>query len=368
TPHEDAERPGARHAHARHAHRRGDGRARSRARAGVRSPVPRRHDPAPPGGDRHGGRAVQVVRRGAGRNRVQVRQRRAGRSIGRNQRHEGHAPAGRQMRKAQEMSRITGTLVAGTLAMIIAACGSSSTTSKPPATKPAAPAQPAATPAQPSPPSQPATPPATPPAAQPPAAQPPAQPGAGGGQPGAGAGSPAGAPGGRGTPPPPPPTPPSVMPKPVTPIVSGAAPSPDPRVGLKAGWWDAGQAAWNMNMVSTTPPTGKSLGATHSDLAFSGKYTIQGQYNGFDIYDMSNPEKPTLAQQYNCPASQNDVSVYRNLLFMSAEATNSRADCGFGGVPDPVSKDRVRGIRIFDISDVKTPKLVTSVQTCRGSH
>src|SRR5215813_10271874 len=160
-----------------------------------------------------------------------------------------------------------------------------------------------------------------------------------------------------------PPPPPAVMPPPVTPIVSATAPTPDPRVGLKAGWWDAGQAAWNMNMVSTTPPTGKSLGATHSDLAFSGKYTIQGQYNGFDIYDMSNPEKPTLAQQYNCPASQNDVSVYRNLLFMSAEATNSRADCGFGGVPDPVSKDRVRGIRIFDISDVKTPKLVTSVQT-----
>jgi len=33
-----------------------------------------------------------------------------------------------------------------------------------------------------------------------------------------------------------------------------------------------------------------------------------------------------------------------------------------------VSKDRVRGIRVFDISDVKKPKLVTSVQTCRGSH
>ena len=93
------------------------------------------------------------------------------------------------------------------------------------------------------------------------------------------------------------------MPKPVTPIVSATAPSPDPRVGLKAGWWDAGQAAWNMNMISTTPPTGKSLGATHSDLAFNGKYTIQGQYNGFDIYDVSNPERPVLAQQYNCPAS-----------------------------------------------------------------
>jgi hypothetical protein len=158
------------------------------------------------------------------------------------------------------------------------------------------------------------------------------------------------------------------MPKPVTPIVSAAPPTPDPRIGLKAGWWDAGQAAWNMNMISTTPPTGKSLGTTHSDLAFSGKYTIQGQYNGFDIYDISNAENPVLAQQYVCPASQNDVSVYKNLLFMSSESGSSRTDCGFGGVPDPISKDRVRGIRVFDISDVKKPKLVTSVQTCRGSH
>jgi hypothetical protein len=158
------------------------------------------------------------------------------------------------------------------------------------------------------------------------------------------------------------------MPKPVTPIVSATVPSPDPRVGLRAGWWDAGQAAWNMNMISTTPPSDKALGATHSDLAFTGKYTVQGNYNGFDIYDISNPEEPALAQRYYCPASQNDVSVFKNLLFMSAEATNSRADCGFGGVPDPVSKDRVRGIRIFDISNIKAPKLVTTVQTCRGSH
>ena len=80
------------------------------------------------------------------------------------------------------------------------------------------------------------------------------------------------------------------------------------------------------------------------------------------------PGEAALAQQYVCPASQNDVSVYKNLLFMSSESTGSRTDCGFGGVPDPISKDRVRGIRVFDISDIKTPKLVTSVQTCRGSH
>ena len=62
------------------------------------------------------------------------------------------------------------------------------------------------------------------------------------------------------------------------------------------------------------------------------------------------------------------MSVYRNLLFMSSEATNSREDCGFEGVPEPVSKLRVRGIRVFDIADVSRPKLVTTVQTCRGSH
>jgi hypothetical protein len=158
------------------------------------------------------------------------------------------------------------------------------------------------------------------------------------------------------------------MPSPVEPIVSMTAPSPDPRVGLKPGRWDAGQAAWNMRMISTTPPTGKTLGATHSDLAFSGKYAIQGNYNGFEIYDISKPAKPALVQSYLCPASQDDVSVYKNLLFMSSESTNSRSDCGFGGVPEPVSKGRVRGIRIFDIHDVKSPKLLTSVQTCRGSH
>src|SRR5205809_879753 len=123
-----------------------------------------------------------------------------------------------------------------------------------------------------------------------------------------------------------------------------------------------------MRMISTTPPGVSSAGATHSDLAFTGKYTIQGNYNGFEIWDISNPAKPVLANAYECPASQNDVSVYKNLLFMSSEATNSRLDCKFGGVHEPVSEDRVRGIRIFDISDIAHPKLVTGVQTCRGSH
>ena len=175
--------------------------------------------------------------------------------------------------------------------------------------------------------------------------------------------------GGRGGPPPPPPTPPpAVMPAPVKPIVSATAPSPDPRVGLAAGRWDAAQAAWNVRLVSTTPPWEKFLGVTSSDLAFSGKYAIQGNYNGFQIFDISNPAKPTLALTYLCPASQSDVSVYKNLLFVSGEGQTGRVDCGIQGVPEPVSKDRLRGIRIFDISNMASPKSVANVQTCRGSH
>jgi hypothetical protein len=145
-------------------------------------------------------------------------------------------------------------------------------------------------------------------------------------------------------------------------------PSPDPRVGLEAGYWDAKQAAWNIRLVSTTPPTEKFVSAWNSDLAFTGKYAIQGNFNGFQVFDVSNPVKPVAVLAYVCPASQSDVSVYKNLLFVSAESTSARIDCGMQGVAEPVSKDRIRGIRIFDIADIAHPKYVTNVQTCRGSH
>src|SRR4029453_15126759 len=83
---------------------------------------------------------------------------------------------------------------------------------------------------------------------------------------------------------------------------------------------------------------------------------------------MSAPEKPVLMLSYVCPASQSDVSVYKNLLFVSGEGQAGRGDCGIQGGPEPGSKDRLRGIRIFDISDMANVKYVTNVQTCRGSH
>ena len=153
-------------------------------------------------------------------------------------------------------------------------------------------------------------------------------------------------------------------------------PSPDPRVGLKAGWFNAQTAAWNIQLVSTTPPSKDFFNAStpgdfrlmNSDIAFTGNYAIQGNFSGYQIWDVSNPSKPTLFDAYVCPGSQSDVSIYKNLMFVSGEATNGRIDCGTQGVADTVSHERARGIRIFDVTDLAHPKPLTIVQTCRGSH
>jgi hypothetical protein len=158
--------------------------------------------------------------------------------------------------------------------------------------------------------------------------------------------------------------------------MSTSAPTPDPRVGLKAGWFNAGTAAWNLRLVSNTPPSSAFINKStpgdrslvNSDLAFTGNYAIQGNYSGYQVWDISNPRKVTLHSAYVCPGSQSDVSVFNNLAFVSGEATSGRVDCGLQGVPDSVSNERLRGIRIFDISDMAHPKYLANVQTCRGSH
>jgi hypothetical protein len=149
---------------------------------------------------------------------------------------------------------------------------------------------------------------------------------------------------------------------------SAQAPDPDPRVGLRAGLHDAGEAVWNLRVISETPAPEQFAGVTNSDLAFTGKYAIQGNYNGFQVWDIEDPRSPKLTTGYVCPASQSDVSVYRNLLFVSGEDLAARIDCGTQGVQDTVSAERLRGVRIFDISDIRNPRNVGNVQTCRGSH
>jgi len=145
-------------------------------------------------------------------------------------------------------------------------------------------------------------------------------------------------------------------------------PRPDPRIDLEPGVFDAEQAAWNLRLVSSTPPSQPFVGGVNSDLAFTGPYVIQGSFSGFQVWDISDAERPELVNAYHCPAAQSDVSTYRNLLFVSAEDFGARLDCGTQGAEGPVNQDRLRGIRIFDITDIRNPRYIANVQTCRGSH
>jgi len=188
-------------------------------------------------------------------------------------------------------------------------------------------------------------------------------------------------------------------------LVAGAAAQStnDPRVGLKAGLHDAGEAIRGLERVASlsnpagffdpkqpagtpTPPErdpnlpppdpneppdprfANMLAFANSDLAFSGTHLFMGSFHGFNTLDIERPTKPKLAASIVCPGGQGDVSVHGNLLFMSVEQTRGRLDCGTQGVATPVSTERFRGVRIFDITDLSKPRQIAAIQTCRGSH
>jgi hypothetical protein len=149
----------------------------------------------------------------------------------------------------------------------------------------------------------------------------------------------------------------------------------DPRIGLKPGLNDAGTAIKGLQLVAhrnkpdvfhPNDPGGLTYAA--SDLAFGGDYVYQGNFSGLQIWNVANPLDPKLVDADVCFTEQGDVSIYGHLLFVSAENTGSRLDCGTQGIKDTVSKQRMIGIRIFDVSDPAHPKQVADVQTCRGSH
>ncbi len=160
------------------------------------------------------------------------------------------------------------------------------------------------------------------------------------------------------------------------PPMATAASTTDPRANLRAGFTGAGEAAMNLRLISHSAKSsmldgeGGARGLTfaNSDLAFRGNYVYQGNFSGFQIWDLANPANPVLRKTLVCGTGQGDPSIYGNLLFISSEGTGNRTDCGTGGVPDRISRDRMVGVRIFDISDMANPRKVADVQTCRGSH
>lgn len=104
----------------------------------------------------------------------------------------------------------------------------------------------------------------------------------------------------------------------------------DGRVGLRPGLYDAQEAVSHMKVLARGVSPEGFRNSWNSDISFTGKYAVQGNFNGVVIWDISDSAKPTVVTSYPCPASQHDVSVYRNLMFMSVEANNGRVDCMLG--------------------------------------
>jgi hypothetical protein len=150
----------------------------------------------------------------------------------------------------------------------------------------------------------------------------------------------------------------------------------DPRVGLAAGWMDAASAIRGLEHVAAIPrPEGFHNPASpgdrrfiNSDLAFRGTLLYQGNYQGFQVFDIADPAEPALVVSVLCPGGQGDVSVFGNLVVVSAQESRGRIDCGLDGVADSISTERMQGVRIFDLSDMRNPRQVAAVQACRGSH
>lgn len=209
-------------------------------------------------------------------------------------------------------------------------------------------------------------------------------------------------------------------PSPTLPPGMSGSDTSDPRYKLTPGLFDAGEASMGMKHLALMkkpdafqlgssdaddPKVQKVLGQlgmgsiaklpkpiqlviaqlafANSDLAFQGNHLFQGNFYGMSIYDISSPSNPALVTSMVCPGGQGDVSVYKNLMFMSVEMPNGRLDCGTQGFPPnpppapgeekkhrlPAAQaDRFRGVRVFDISDIRNPRQLAAVQTCRGSH
>lgn len=120
----------------------------------------------------------------------------------------------------------------------------------------------------------------------------------------------------------------------------------------------------NMNLEVQEP---NATGAVNSDIAFKGNRAYVGNYDGFRIFDISDPTDPELITDFRCFGPQNDTVVWGDLLFLSVDRTLSGPECGSEAV-DHDDPNGWEGVRIFDISDERNPRFIKGVYTDCGAH
>lgn len=106
------------------------------------------------------------------------------------------------------------------------------------------------------------------------------------------------------------------------------------------------------------PPT------VHTDLAFWGKYAFQGNWFGISVRDVSAPGNPRPVSFTGCEGDQGDVLIWDNVLVRSWNTpAPPGATCDGQTVPEGFE-----GLHIFDVSNVRNPALIGSVELECGSH
>ena len=102
----------------------------------------------------------------------------------------------------------------------------------------------------------------------------------------------------------------------------------------------------------------------HTDIAFQGKYAYQGNWDGFNIRDISSPDNPRQVSRTFCDGNQGDIVVYKDIL-VRAWNTGAGATGPFGagltcdGQAVPAGFE---GVHVFDISDKSDPELVADIE------
>ena len=164
-------------------------------------------------------------------------------------------------------------------------------------------------------------------------------------------------------------------------LSAGAAFAHDPDEGGTLLQSPFGQDFWFIDNFQTAqnPFNAANQHLTSSDIAFWGDFAYVGDYGGFRVFDVSEPE-PVLVSDVRCYGPQGDPSVFdangdgnADTLVLSVDSVLAGPNCGDG----PVSKSATtgkypdgawEGLRIFDITNPAAPEQIATVYQDCGSH
>jgi hypothetical protein len=134
-----------------------------------------------------------------------------------------------------------------------------------------------------------------------------------------------------------------------------------------------------MRLVGNVPGSDGSF-AFWGDLAVVNhwdEWPVPSADDGFVVVDVSDPTRPKQLSRFRCIASQADISVWKDLVFLSQDETTAGDSCD-ATPTSPEDPEAFAGIRVISIADPENPVPVVAVPTgiedtpagpmVRGSH